>query len=190
MNSLLEEIRKSLEELKLGLQGALNITDAMESLSQCLQFNRVSPIWTKLAYYSKKNLASWYQDLIDRNTQLQAWSQELDTPKSLCIAYLFNPMSFITAVMQFIAREKGLPLDNMAIQTDVTTMRGPEEVLKRAEVGAYIHGIYLEGAAWELGSMGQEGYLIDQKPKELHPRMPVINVIAVPLDKKKVAAQY
>lgn len=99
-------------------------------------------------------------------------------------------MSFITAVMQFIAREKGLPLDNMAIQTDVTTMRGPEEVLKRAEVGAYIHGIYLEGAAWELGSMGQEGYLIDQKPKELHPRMPVINVIAVPLDKKKVAAQY
>lgn len=39
----------------------------------------------------------------------------METPKSLCIAYLFNPMSFITAVMQFIARDKGLPLDNMAI---------------------------------------------------------------------------
>lgn len=60
-------------------------------------------------------------------------------------------MSFITAVMQFIAREKNLPLDNMSIQTDVTYMKGPEEVVKAAEVGAYIHGLYLEGAAWELG---------------------------------------
>ena len=78
----------------------------------------------------------------------------------------------------------------MAIQTDVTFMRTPEEVVKPAEIGAYIHGLFLEGAAWELGGLGQEGYLIDQRPKELHPRMPVINVIAVPIDKKKTAAQY
>ena len=32
MNTLLDEIRKSLEELKLGLQGALNVTEAMEQL--------------------------------------------------------------------------------------------------------------------------------------------------------------
>lgn len=36
MNELLEEIKKSLYELKLGLLGALNITDAMESLSLAL----------------------------------------------------------------------------------------------------------------------------------------------------------
>jgi len=32
MNILLAEIKTSLEELKLGLTGALNITDAMENL--------------------------------------------------------------------------------------------------------------------------------------------------------------
>jgi hypothetical protein len=32
MNLLLGEIKTSLEELKLGLTGALNITDAMENL--------------------------------------------------------------------------------------------------------------------------------------------------------------
>lgn len=32
MNILLGEIRKSLEDLRLGLTGALNITDSMENL--------------------------------------------------------------------------------------------------------------------------------------------------------------
>jgi hypothetical protein len=33
MNVLLGEIRKSLEDLRLGLTGALNITDSMEKLA-------------------------------------------------------------------------------------------------------------------------------------------------------------
>lgn len=41
-------------------------------------------------------------------------------PKSLCIAFLFNPMSFLTAVMQNTARLNDYPLDNMALQTTVT----------------------------------------------------------------------
>jgi hypothetical protein len=33
----------------------------------------------------------------------------------------------------------------------VTAIKGHEEVVAAAENGAYIHGVYLEGAAWELG---------------------------------------
>lgn len=58
------------------------------------------------------------------------------------------------------------------------------------ETGAYIHGLVLEGAAWELGAPGQEGYLIEQRPKELHPKLPVVNIVAVELKKKRVAGQY
>ncbi len=58
-------------------------------------------------------------------------------------------------------------------------MKEVSEIHGTAENGAYIHGLYLEGAAWELGGQGQDGYLIDQKPKELHPKMPIINAIAV-----------
>jgi len=36
MNGLLFEIERSLKELEMGLQGALNITDAMEGLSRSL----------------------------------------------------------------------------------------------------------------------------------------------------------
>ena len=49
----------------------------------------------------------------------------METPKSLCISYLFNPMSFLTAIMQATARDKNLPLDNMTLQTNVTWMAGP-----------------------------------------------------------------
>lgn len=41
-----------------------------------------------------------------------------------------------------------------------------------------------------MGSEGQDGYLTDQRPKELHPKMPVINVISLPIDKKKMDGQY
>ena len=39
MNTLLSEIRTSLSDLDAGLKGVLNITDAMETLSQKLSLN-------------------------------------------------------------------------------------------------------------------------------------------------------
>ena len=36
---------------------------------------------------------------------------------------LFNPMAFLTAVQQVVARKRSLPLDNMTISTDVTIYR-------------------------------------------------------------------
>lgn len=43
----------------------------------------------------------------------------------------------------------------MVLQTNVTVTRGSEEVVGYPESGAFIHGLYLEGAAWELGGQGQ-----------------------------------
>jgi dynein heavy chain len=78
----------------------------------------------------------------------------------------------------------------MKIQTTVTQIRGPEDVKSLPESGMYIHGLFLEGAAWELGNPGQSGYLIEQKLKELHPRLPVVNVIAVKTEDFLTLAQY
>lgn len=66
MNELLSEIRKTLIELQLGLQGALNITEAMEDLSTGLSVNRVPAGWEKKAYPSKKMLGAWFTDLLER----------------------------------------------------------------------------------------------------------------------------
>lgn len=64
MNGLLSEIKRSLEDLRLGLTGALNITDAMENLQRSLNFNKVPASWEKEAYPSRKNLAMWFNELL------------------------------------------------------------------------------------------------------------------------------
>jgi hypothetical protein len=76
MNILLAEISRSLSELKLGLQGALNISEAMELLTNALFIDRVPGTWTVLAYPSLKGYASL--SLSPSHTEAltvgQAWS--------------------------------------------------------------------------------------------------------------------
>merc|ERR1711881_168325 len=60
MNVLLQEIRRSLLELELGISGALNVSDGMEALSKSLQSNKVNASWTKRAYPSLKLLGAWF----------------------------------------------------------------------------------------------------------------------------------
>lgn len=43
----------------MGLDGALNMTDAMEALSRALLLNRIPSNWGCF-YASKKNLLSWF----------------------------------------------------------------------------------------------------------------------------------
>jgi dynein heavy chain len=115
MNTLTETIKKSLEDLDAGLKGQLNITDDMEALANALYLNKQPALWVKYAYFSNKDLIVWFDDLLLRIKQLQDYSEELITPKSLWISGLFNPMSFLTAIMQVTARKEGLPLDNMTL---------------------------------------------------------------------------
>jgi dynein heavy chain len=185
MNALLSEIKRSLIELEMGLTGALNITDQMEQLIQALNANKVFSNWEKLAYPSLKPLSSWMADLSLRAAQLVEWTTNLQAPKSVWISGLFNPMSYLTAVMQVTARQLNLPLDSMAIRCTVMNIKDPKLELTNSSLpppngGVYIHGLFLEGASWEEGKGDEEGYLADPKLKVLHPQLPVINVYAVP----------
>ena len=77
------------------------------------------------------------------------------------------------------ARAKNLPLDDMTLKWQVTSHKSADDVPGQPEKGVLVHGLFLEGATWEDGKAGQEGNLVESKPKELHPLMPVINVFAV-----------
>lgn len=45
MNTLLTEMKRSMEELTLGLDGSLNMSPAMEALAAAIRSNSVSARW-------------------------------------------------------------------------------------------------------------------------------------------------
>lgn len=198
MNTLLTEIRRSLIELDKGMKGQLNMSQAMEDLIKALGVNQwpgraVFSLcrWESNAWPSMKNLISEFLDMIQRVKQLVTWSTTLVTPFSVWLPGLFNPTSYLTAVMQVTARRTGMPLDQMAVDTHVTTYLKHEQIDYYPQDGAFIHGLFIEGARWPTGDEAGEvenlngvpiaGYLVDGRLKELLPTVPIIYVKAVPV---------
>lgn len=179
MNVLVDKIKISLEDLLRGLKGELNITDAMESLQTDLILARVPARWA--VYPSLKNLPSWFADLLLRIDQLVKWTDLFSTPtiplpNSVWISGLFNPLKFLTACQQSVARKRKLPLDDMAIITIVTEFKSVDDVKLEENECAFIHGLYLEGADWEQKAERGDGYLKVYEDKRIHPEMPVIEI--------------
>jgi dynein heavy chain len=85
-------------------------------------------------------LSDWYVDLILRIEQLQKWQETLNMPASIWLGGFFNPMAYVTAVMQVTARKKMWALDNVTISTAVMTFQ-PEGAEKQPEDGAFVHGM-------------------------------------------------
>ena len=199
-NVLLKQIKKTLEELGKGLNGQLSMTEPMEHLSAALSINQVpgrnpfhSCSWERFAWPSKKSLASWTTELVERCRRFKDWASECELPKSLWMSGLFNPQAFLTAVKQATARKNQMPLDSMTVETHVTTMEQAEEAVEYPEDGAYVHGFFIEGARWStpeecaeqqpeptmVGNVPTRGWLMDARLKELMPALPLVFIKAV-----------
>eukprot|EP00698_Gefionella_okellyi_P011837 TRINITY_DN3147_c0_g1_i1.p1 TRINITY_DN3147_c0_g1~~TRINITY_DN3147_c0_g1_i1.p1 ORF type:complete len:4003 (-),score=857.71 TRINITY_DN3147_c0_g1_i1:159-12167(-) len=179
MNLLLAEMTRSLMELKMGLEGSLNISEAMEALANAIFVDRVPSTWTVLAYPSLKSLGAWFTNLLLRVEQLQRWSSAMTTPACVWVSGMFNPMAYFTAVMQVTARQGGYPLDNMCLETNIITTP-LVEIRDWPDDGAYVSGMFLEGARWSE----EDSVLADQQLKQLHPALPVMHVTAVLIEEK------
>jgi len=197
MNLVLNTMKSQLTELSLGLSGALNISDAMDALINSLYLNQVPPAWLKICgqigptgTYNRKTLSAWYDDLQLRWKQLEDWSAPTkpleECPPSVWISGTFNPMGYVTACMQVTARKEGYSLDEMRVQAEVTDVLDISTVEVQPERGTNIHGLFMEGARWDIAS----NCIAESFPKELHPVMPMIHVIAVTVDQLKTEGVY
>jgi len=182
VNDLLNQLRGSMLELELGISGALNVTEKMESLAGDLQTNKVNALWTEKAYPSLKALSSWFIDFVQRHEQVTEWTAQLKLLKSIWLSGLFNSMSFLTSNMQVAARGNNLPLDYMTNRCRFYNIRDLAEVAGVPPQGVNCHGLFLEGAGWEDGKGEDEGYITESKMKDLHPVMPICNIFAVHID--------
>ncbi|XP_031213696.1 dynein heavy chain 11, axonemal isoform X3 [Mastomys coucha] len=185
MNILIREIRVSLQHLDLGLKGELTLSPDVETQLSALRYDRIPDTWNKLAYPSTYGLAQWFNDLLLRCRELDTWTQDLTLPAVVWLSGFFNPQSFLTAIMQTMARKNEWPLDRMCLTIDVTK-KTKEDYGHPPREGAYLHGLHLEGARWDI----QSGALADARLKELTSMMPVIFAKAIPEDRQEIKHAY
>jgi len=209
MNKILGMMRQNLSELALGLSGALNISDAMDGLITALFMNQVPPSWLKTCgqigptgTYNRKNMSNWQEDLRLRWIQLEEWSAPTkpmeDLPPSVWLPGCFNPMGFVTASLQVTARVNQYSLDQMRVHIEVTDVYDTSTVESQPPDGAQIHGLFMENARWscEEPTIADEleaaaglpasmalGAIVESRPKELYPIMPMIHLTARTVDK-------
>jgi dynein heavy chain, axonemal len=157
----------------------------MEALMNSIYLNQVPTTWERLAYPSMSGLLGWFSDLLLRIKELEQWVSEFQLPNSVWLPGLFNPQSFLTAIMQTTARKNEWPLDKMALTVEVLK-KTREEITAPPREGAYVHGLFIEGARWDTNS----GALAESHMKELMPAMPVIFIRAVPVDKRETKGIY
>nr|XP_020468391.1 dynein heavy chain 11, axonemal-like isoform X3 [Monopterus albus] len=185
MNLLLAEIRKTLTELDLGLKGELTVSSSMETLQSALFTNSVPDSWARLTYPSTKTLGQWFRDVLCSCRELDSWTRDFALPAVVWLSGLFNPQAFLTAVLQSIARKNQWPLDKMALIVDVTK-KTKDEFGHPPREGAYIHGLFMEGARWDT----QSGVISEAVLRDLTPAMPVLYVKAVPAEEQELKSTY
>jgi dynein heavy chain len=186
LNNIFNYLKKKLEELEKGKSGELSTTEEMDVLEKCIKFNKLPAAWEDMSgYMSRKSLNAWFDDIIKRYDQLAEWTKDLnDIPKYINLSLLCNPMSFVTAVKQVTARKENIPLDIVDIMTEVMNF-GEDMVKEKPVSGVYVTGMFLQGARWEDSNPDSQGYVTEMANKELDPKLPIMNIIALPLEEKK-----
>lgn len=185
MNLLISVLKTTLGELDLGLKGALSMTTAMQILFDEIYLDKLPGVWERVSFLSLRALGSWMENFLFRNDQLMNWTAELQTPKVTNIALFFNPMSFLTAIMQTTSITNSFDLDQMALVVDVLK-KSADQIETSARDGCYISGLSMEGARWDMSSACIE----ESRMKELYPKMPIMTVRSLPLSKIDRRDQY
>ena len=106
-------------------------------------------------------------------------------PKVFWLSGFTYPTGFLTALLQASARKNGLAIDTLG--WDFAVLNQEEETITQyPKEGAYVKGIYLEGARWD----GDHGFLQEPAPMELFSPMPLIHFRPVDSKKKSGKGTY
>jgi len=166
-NFLLRKIHRQRFELRRAVKGEIVMNEELDIIFNALLVGKVPLPWQS-GYPSSKPLASWTRDLIERVDQLVAWGRA--TPKLFWLSGFTYPTGFLKALQQQQARRDQISIDQYGWEFTVLPTED-KTITHAAREGAYVRGVYLEGAGWDVDHV----CLKEPHPMELIVSMPIIH---------------
>ncbi|EFJ49499.1 flagellar inner dynein arm heavy chain 11 [Volvox carteri f. nagariensis] len=168
VNTLLQVIRTSLEELTRALRGEVLMSSELERVSHSLNAGKVPELWLAKSFPSLKPLGPYVKELLERVQFFFTWLHE-GPPVVFWISGFFFTQAFLTGAKQNYARKHRLPIDLIDFQHVVCD--GPDDALRAPEDGVLCSGMFLEAAAWDI--VGHR--LCESEPRTLFVQLPPVH---------------
>jgi dynein heavy chain len=182
-NRLTSVVRKSLIELRKAIKGLVVMSSELEEVFSSMLTGRVPNMWASKSYPSLKPLGSYLNDLLTRLKFFQNWIEN-GSPIVFWLSGFYFTQSFLTGVSQNYARKYKIPIDKLGFEYEFK--KETEDMPSIPDDGAYVKGLFLEGAKWDSNKM----VLGESLPKILFDTLPIILLVPGQEDKFKKRLSY
>jgi len=162
-NRLLHMIRDTCVSLVKAVKGLVVFSPQLEKVAEGCLTNKTPKPWMPPggpSYPSLKPLVSYIDDFLLRWRFMGDWVRD-GIPMMFWFSAYFFQQAFLTGVRQNFARGNKIAIDRCI--WNFTVMKASFTPEEHPEKGAYIHGLFMDGARWDDEHMHVE----DSFPKVL-----------------------